>query len=109
MPLHAFGAQRRNADPAHAARRRCGARLVEVERVAFDPHRLIDVVSIDDLVRVADRLRLPVLHYRERHLDVYVVPDSGVSYRLRVSWRPDAGSRIPFSASPAAAPTRAAV
>jgi hypothetical protein len=73
MPWQLFGGQssgrNRSEDAAQAAHRRCGVRLVEVEHIGFDPHRLVDVVGIDDLVRVADRLRLPVLHYRDRHLE----------------------------------------
>ena len=75
-----------------AAHRRFGKRLVEVERLGFDPNRLVDVVGIDDLVRVADRLRLPVLHYRERLRDVYVVPDTNISYRLRIERMPTVGT-----------------
>lgn len=73
-------------------RRRYATRLLQVRPAPFAPgDAIVDVVTFADLVRLADRYGLLVLHWSRSDVDTFVVREQGTTYRYRSGAGSDAG------------------
>lgn len=63
-----------------------GSMLVDVhDRSLGTPSRAIDVVSMDDLAKLAERHNSTILHQTQHPIHYYLVPGDGITYRYAVS------------------------
>lgn len=63
-----------------------GSMLVEVHDGCLEtPARMIDVVAMDDLVKLAERHNSTILHESRRPIHYYFVPGDGITYRYAIS------------------------
>lgn len=82
LALAWYGINLSRQDPEGFIRIRYGALLMDVHAQAFDsPGRVIDVLTMDDLARLAERQNTPILHVAREHAHEYLVQLDGVTYR----------------------------
>jgi hypothetical protein len=68
------------SDQAAQIQRKYGPLLIDVREGSAPAGEVIDVVTIDDLARLADRSGRMILHCVEQGVSRYIVQDEGVAY-----------------------------
>jgi hypothetical protein len=81
----------RRASAADAVRRRYDVPVVEISPLTASPDRpVVEVRTVADLVELATRLALPVLHWTQPGVENFAVHDEFVVYRTAVATAIDA-------------------
>jgi len=67
-------------------RMKYGSMLIDVhDRGLATPSQVIDVITIDDLAKLAERYNSTILHETRHPIHYYLVPGDGITYRYAVS------------------------
>ena len=83
------------SDPVQFIRARYSSLLIDIQNAdMIDPSTQVDVASIDDLGRLAERFNAMILHAEFQRSHTYYVQDEGTTYRFVMDLQ-ETGSAVP--------------